>query len=101
MKIIPHQLQSILWSKDITTLDAEKDAPYVIHQILSHGGLEEFRWLRSTYSQDMIRHTFITYPYKDYRRSRFYFIKNFFIELPDQLNEQLYVRNTPRAIRYE
>lgn len=99
-KKIPKRLQSVLWSADIKKLDLEKDKGYIIHQILSHGEIDDIKWLFSVFPKKEIQKVFISVPYKDYRRSRFYFIKNWVIGLKKkQLNEKLYVKDTPRDIR--
>lgn len=101
MSNIPQTLQSVLWSKDISTLDYTVDAPYIIHQVLSHGVLEDIRWLFTVYTPHEIQDTFVSHPYKDYRASRFSFITKFFLSLSDQsIDPRLYVANTPRNIRY-
>ncbi len=97
---IPKCLQSVLWSADIKKLDLEKDKNYIIHQILSYGNLDDIKWLFATFSKEEIRKIFVSVPYKDYRKSRFYFIKNWVIDLKDKpLNENFYVKNISRDIR--
>jgi len=97
---IPKKLQSVFWSADINKLDLEKDKNYIIHQIFSHGNLDDIKWVFDTFSRNEISNIFISTPYKDYRKSRFYFIKNHIINLKDKLiNENRYVKNTPRDIR--
>lgn len=96
----PKSLQGTLWSAEVDTMDLEKDKHYIIHQIFSHGSLEDMFWILRTYPRDSIRHVFTTVPYKDYRAPRFYFIKNFLLHLQDTpMNERRYVKNIPRDIR--
>lgn len=96
----PKSLQGTLWSADVNTMDLEKDKGYIIHQAFSHGSLEDMFWILRTYPRDVIRHVFATVPYKDYRAPRFYFIKNFLLQLRDTpMNERRYVKNIPRDIR--
>ncbi|MDP1722031.1 MAG: hypothetical protein Q8L37_02370 [Candidatus Gottesmanbacteria bacterium] len=96
----PKDLQGALWSAEVNTMDLEKDKNYIIHQVFSHGSLEDMFWVLRTYPRDSIRHVFATVPYKDYRAPRFYFIKNFLLNLRDTpMNEHRYVKNIPRDIR--
>lgn len=96
---IPKTLQSILWSTNIDLLDLEKDKYYIIHQILSFGNLDNIIWAFRTYSKKTIIDVFKK-SFKEYRRPRFYFIKDALLGLrkwhPD---ERYYVKNTPRIIR--
>ncbi len=100
MNSIPQSLQSVLWSKDIKTLNLDHDAPYIVHQTLSHGTIDDIRWLFSIYPKEKITEIFVKNPYKDYRKARFLFIIKFFLHLSDKaLDPRLYVANIPRAIR--
>lgn len=97
--IIPSTLQSVLWSSNINSLHLEKDKVYVIHQILAYGDIEDIKWLFSAYPRSTIEHVFTTTPYKDYRRSRFYFIKDIVIGSAHKtLSDSSYVKNIPRNI---
>lgn len=96
-KKIPHELQGVLWSADVKSLDLDKDRGYIIHQIFSYGTLDEIKWLFSAYSKNEIIKTFISVPYKDYFPARFNFVKNIILKLKDQyLDPRLYVKNIPR-----
>lgn len=98
--LIPKTLQGILWSIDTSHLDLEKDKIYIIHQILSYGIMEHLQWLFKTYPKKEITNVFLNSPYKDYRISRFYFVKNYLLSLKNNsLNEKHYVKNIPRDIR--
>ena len=96
---VPKELQSVLWSQNIDDLDKIKDKNYIIHQILSYGRMDDILWLFTTYSKSEIKETFITHPYKDYDTARFHFIKKYILSIKEPLNNQLYVKNTPRDIR--
>lgn len=99
-KKIPKNLQSVLWSVDINQLDLEKDKGYIIHQIFSYGKMDDILWLFKTYPRQEIIKIFTTHPFKDYEESRFYFVKNYLLDLKGQsLNEKLYVKNIPRDLR--
>jgi len=97
---IPNSLQPILWSADIGKLDIKKDKAYVIHQIFAYGTMKEIIWLFHTYAKKELITVFISCPYKDYFAARFYFVKNYILNLRDfVMNERRYVKNTPRDIR--
>lgn len=96
---IPKKLQPVLWSTDVNLLDSERDKYYIIHQILSFGIMDEIRWVLKTYSKKEIIDTFKK-SFKDYRRQRFYLVKDALLELSDwHPDERYYVKNTPRIIR--
>lgn len=95
----PKTLQAILWSVDVDTLNIEKDKPYIIHQILSHGTLAHIQWLFQTYTRDAVKTVFQTSPYKDYRAARFHFITDHIFHMgKNTMDSRRYVKNTPRAI---
>ena len=96
---IPKRLQAVLWSANIDKLDLEKDKYYIIHQIFAYGNLDDIKWVIDTYPNNEILETFVSTPYKDYRKSRFYFIKDQVMNLKDRpINANLYVKDTPRDI---
>lgn len=90
----------MLWSADVSKLDMTKDAPYIIHQVLSHGTLDHIAWLFRAYSKEYVQKVFMSYPYKDYTARRFSFITNFLLKIPNEhLDSRRYVKHIPRAIR--
>jgi len=95
---LPKRLQSVLWSVKINHLNLDHDKYYIIHQILSCGSLKDISWLLNTYPKNEVIKVFMV-SFKDYARSRFYFIKDALLGLkhwcPD---ERYYVKNTPRNI---
>lgn len=95
---LPNQLQSVLWSINIDHLNLEKDKYYIIHQILSYGRLEDMLWLISTYPRKEIIDVFKV-SFKDYARSRFYFVKDAILGLKQwHPDERYYVKNISRNI---
>ncbi len=95
---IPKKLQSVLWSTDVNLLDSKKDEYYIIHQIFAYGSIAEMRWIFENYSREEIIKIFKE-SFKDYRRQRFYFVKNILLGLNSwQRDERYYVKNTPRVI---
>lgn len=95
---IPKKLQPVLWSADVSKLNLQKDKYYIIHQILSYGIMEEIGWVLKAYSKNEIIETFKK-SFKDYRRQRFYLVKDALLELSNwHPDERYYVKNTPRII---
>lgn len=100
MSSIPASFQPYLWSVDIHKLDLQKDKDYIVHQLLSHGSLDCYKWLFKTYNRDEIVRIFKSQPFKNYRAARFNLVKNHLLELKNvNLDERYYVENTPRVIR--
>ncbi|KKQ01401.1 MAG: hypothetical protein US11_C0009G0013 [Candidatus Roizmanbacteria bacterium GW2011_GWA2_36_23] len=94
----PKNLQSVLWSVNIKNLNLEKDKYYIIHQILCFGRLEDISWLIKTYPKKIIIDVFMV-SFKNYSRSRFYFIKDAVLALKQwHPDERYYVKNTSRYI---
>lgn len=95
---IPKKLQPVLWSVNVNSLDLKKDSYYIIHQILAYGDFESISWLFKNYSKEEIIHVF-KQSFKDYRKPRFYFVKNIILGLKNwHPDESYYVKNTPRVI---
>lgn len=95
---IPKKLQPVLWSTDVDLLDSRRDECYIIHQIFAYGSLEEIHWVFQNYPIEKIVGVFKK-SFKDYRRERFYFVKNILLGLDNwQPDERYYVKNTPRII---
>ncbi|MBI3558897.1 hypothetical protein HY085_00715 [Candidatus Gottesmanbacteria bacterium] len=96
---IPAKLQWVFWSVDLKNLDLEKDKMYIIHQVLAYGRMEEIHWLFQTYSLPEICRIFINSSFKNYRPSRFNFVKNYLLPLEDRsMIPERYVINTPRNL---
>lgn len=96
---LPKRLQGVLYSVNLDKLDLEKDRSYIVHQILSHGRMEDIKWLLKTYPKNTLRAVFTSSPYKDYPPAMFNFAKNYLLGLENvKLDPSRYVRNTPRAI---
>lgn len=95
---IPKKLQGVLWSANTDNLDYKKDIYYIVHQILAYGNFDEIGWLFKNYSNKEIIDVFKK-SFKDYRKPRFYFIKDILLGLKTwRPNERYYVKNTPRII---
>lgn len=95
---IPQELQGVLWSKSVDSLDLDRDAPYITHQILAYGDTPDFTWLLRTYGEKKVQDTFIQHPYKDYTKKRFHFITQYWLDLEEhQLDPTFYVKTIPRG----
>ena len=91
--IIPASLQAILWSKDIENIDSCEDRVYIIHQVLAYGDMDEIKWLFTVYLEDEIKNTFISHPSRIYTRPIYFFIKDFVLNIKEDINENDYVKN--------
>ena len=47
--------QTLFWDVDPKTIDAQRNAPYVIERIIEFGTDREIRWMWNTYSRSLIR----------------------------------------------
>jgi len=90
---VPDSLQAILWSKNISKIDYNKDKVYVIHQILAYGDIDEIQWLFTVYTKDEIKEVFINKPDKIYTRPIYFFIKDFILNIKKDIIEKDYVKN--------
>jgi len=55
MSKIPRNLQSVLWSRDISNLDLQRDKNYIVHQVLMYGSLKDISWLKQTYKKTTLK----------------------------------------------
>ena len=98
MPHIPKRLQPILWSQNISLIDTKKDRPYIIHQVLRYGTLEDIAWLKKTYATRMLRGTFLKRPCKVYSASSLNFVKNILLGLGNaRIDEKRYLSAAPRS----
>ncbi len=78
---------------------ADIQSPDTIHQILMFGKLEDIRSLKKTVGETVIKNLFLRFPKKIYTAAALNFIKNFILRLPTPIDEQQYLKYTPRATR--
>lgn len=98
--IIPQNLQGVLWSVNINSLNLQKNKGYIIHQILTFGTIEDIKWLFNNYMRAEIIAEFIDHPSKIYSKPVFNFIKNYLLGLKNtDLDEQDYVASLHGQIR--
>lgn len=77
----------------------DKNSPDAIHQILAFGTLKDIELLKKAIGIKKIKDFFIQYPKKVYTLPSLNFIKNFILNLHSSIDEQKYLKNTPRSIR--
>ena len=96
---IPQRLQPILWSRDVKSLDLEKDRAYIINQTLACGTFKHLNSLFKAYSEEEIKKVFLKKPMKIYSPLSFNWIKTILLEnLKQTPDENKYVENLPRNI---
>lgn len=96
----PRNLQGILWSVDVDSLNLEKDKDYIINQVLLYGDLGELHWLFTTYGRKGVTDVFLKHPMKMYFKQPFHFIKNYLLPLAQTpLDEEDYVTSISGPVR--
>ncbi len=78
---------------------ADITSPDTIHQILMFGKLEDIHYLKKTVGETVIKNLFLRFPKKVYTAPALNFIKNFILRLPASIDEQQYLKYTPRTTR--
>lgn len=97
--MVPKRLQGVLWSMPVERLDVERDANYIIHQVLSYGVLEDLRWLYSTYGADRVKSEFVNRPQKIYPPQAYNFVKRMLFNLPERVAPpEKYDQTLPRRV---
>ena len=84
-----------VWYSSKTDLQS----PDAIHQILMFGGLKDINFLKKALGKTLVKDIFLHYPKKIYTNSALNFIKNFILSINTPLDEQKYLKNTPRSVR--
>lgn len=92
--MLPANLSTILWSKNLKNVDLAQDKVYIIHQVLAFGELEDIRWLFKTFTQDEIFKVFLESPQKVYTKSSFNFAKNIILKLKVGIDEKKYLKGS-------
>lgn len=78
---------------------ADIKSPDTIHQILMFGTLEDIQSLKKTVGETTVKKLFLQYPKKVYTAPALNFVKNFILRLHSPIDEQKYLKFTPRPIR--
>lgn len=79
-------------STDITS-------PDIVHQILAYGTLDDIKLLKKTVGVENIKDSFLNHPKKVYTAPSLNFVKNFILQIHHSIDDQKYLKNTPRNIR--
>lgn len=81
-----------------TNIPDEK-SPDAIHQILVFGTLDDVRSLKKRVGKKRLEELFLRYPKKIYTMPTLNFIKNFILQINTPIDEQKYLKYTPRRTR--
>ena len=84
--------KSYSWYSNYTSLDS----PDTIHQIFALGTLADIKSLRNIVGEKELKNIFITYPKKIYTVQTLNFIKKFILHISTTLDDQKYLKYTPR-----
>ncbi len=74
-------------------------SPDTIHQILMFGKLSDIKSLKKTIGEERIKKAFLKSPKKIYTAPALNFIKNFVLKITAPIDEQQYLKYTPRITR--
>lgn len=88
-------MQHHSWYTDKSNIQS----PDTIHQVLVFGTLDEVKALRETVGEKKLKDLFLHYPKKLYTASGLNFIKKFILHINSSIDEQKYLKYTPRHIR--
>lgn len=73
-------------------------SPDSVHQILAFGSLDDIKSLKKAIGEKKIKEFFLKNPKKVYTSPTLNFIKNFVLNINDSVDEQKYLKSTPRNI---
>lgn len=51
----PESLRNLFWDTELTQIDCERHAAYVVERVSDHGDIEHWRWLLNYYGPDRVR----------------------------------------------
>ncbi len=74
-------------------------SPDTIQQILVFGSLKEIQLLKKIVGEKTLREIFLQYPKKIYTPQTLNFIKNYILHITVSIDEQNYLKSTPRNIK--
>lgn len=77
---------------------ADIKSPDTIHQILMFGKLSDIQSLKKATGENSIKEAFLHFPKKVYTAAALNFIKNFILKISTPIDEQQYLKYTPRVI---
>src|SRR5260221_4452359 len=79
--------------------NSDEKSPDSIHQILAYGTVKEIQILRKTIGEKALTKAFVENPKKVYTAPSFNFIKKFVLHLSSPLDDQKYLKSTPRYLK--
>lgn len=86
--------------KKVWYLDnASLKSPDTVHQVLMFGTLSDIKALKNKLGEEKIKELFLRFPKKIYTPPAFNFIKNFILHIRASIDDQKYLKFTPRNIR--
>lgn len=74
-------------------------SPDTIHQILMFGKLSEIQSIKKKIGEAKLKEIFLSFPKKVYTNAALNFIKKFILGIQTSIDEQKYLKTTPRIIR--
>jgi hypothetical protein len=77
----------------------ERNTPDSIHQTLAFGTLSDIEMLKKTLGERKLVDTFVQYPKKVYTSSALNFVKKFILHISSPVDDQKYLKSTPRYTR--
>jgi len=75
------------------------NSPDTVHQTLMYGSLKDIKNLKNSLKKEDIKKIFLNHPKKIYTASTLNFIKNMILRIKTPIDEQKYLKFTPRNIR--
>lgn len=52
--VLPEHIRHLFWEVSPEAVDLDRHRDYVLERVMGRGGWEAMRWLRATYSRDVI-----------------------------------------------
>lgn len=88
-----------MYSKRVWYSDkVDPNSPDVVHQTLMFGTLKEIASIKKRLGEAVVKKLFLKYPKKVYTNSTLNFIKNIVLRIKEPVDEQKYLKSTPRHI---
>ena len=54
MQGLPETSVAYFWDVDVSSVDVDKDASFIIHRLLEWGDVEDIRWLLNRYPKNLL-----------------------------------------------
>lgn len=65
---LPDRFNKILWSYDISQLDAEEDQRLIIINTINYGDLKHWQWISNHYGKDTVKNVLSAVPVDQLRK---------------------------------